>query len=69
MNESREGFCRRERGRSFHVDGPKTKKGAGTDSGESDARNMEVESIRCRAESKGGCVKLKTVAEIRRSSA
>ena len=30
---------------------------------------MEVESIRCRAESEGGCAKLKTVAEIRRSSA
>ena len=26
LNESREGFCRRERGRSFHVDGPKTEK-------------------------------------------
>ena len=25
-NESREGFCWRERGRSFHVDGPKTEK-------------------------------------------
>ena len=24
--ESREGFCRRGRGRSFHVDGPKTEK-------------------------------------------
>ena len=30
---------------------------------------MEAESIRCRAESEGGCAKLKTVAEIRRSSA
>ncbi len=26
FNESREGFCRRGRGRSFHVDGPKTEK-------------------------------------------
>ena len=26
MTESREGFCRRGRGRSFHVDGPKTEK-------------------------------------------
>ena len=26
LNESREGFCRRGRGRSFHADGPKTKK-------------------------------------------
>ena len=33
------------------------------------ARNLEAESIRNRAESTGGCVKLKTVTEIRRSSA
>ena len=26
LKESREGFCRRGRGRSFHVDGPKTEK-------------------------------------------
>ena len=26
LNESREGFCRRGRGRSFHVDGLKTEK-------------------------------------------
>ena len=26
MNESREGFCRRGRGRPFHVEGPKTEK-------------------------------------------
>ena len=26
MNESREGFCRRGRGRSFHVDGRKKEK-------------------------------------------
>jgi len=26
LNESREGFCWRGRGRSFHVDGPKTEK-------------------------------------------
>jgi len=36
-NESREGFCRSGRKRSFHVDGPKTRKGAGTYSGESGA--------------------------------
>ena len=24
MNESEEGFCQRGRGRSFHIDGPKT---------------------------------------------
>ena len=26
LNESRQNFCRRGRGRSFHVDGPKTEK-------------------------------------------
>ena len=60
MNESREGFCRRRRG---------NRKGAGTSSGESGARNLEAESIRSGAESTGGRVKLKTVTEIRRSSA
>ena len=44
-------------------------KGAGTNSGESGARNLETESIRSGAESTGGCVKLKTVTEIKRSSA
>ena len=32
-------------------------------------RNLETESIRSRVESTGGCVKLKTDTEIRRSSA
>ena len=45
------------------------RKGAGTNSGESGAKNLEAESIRSRAESTGGCVKLKTVTEIRRSNA
>ena len=40
-------------------------KGAGTNSGESGARNLEAESIRSIAENTGGCVKLKTVTEIR----
>ena len=35
LDEFREGFCRRGRGRSFHVDGPKTKK----------AREPTVESL------------------------
>ena len=52
---------------SFHVDGPKSEK-AGTNNAESRARNLEAESIRSRAESAGGCVKLKTVTEIRQSS-
>ena len=68
MNESREGFCRRGRGRSFHVDGSKTKK-AQEPTVESRVRNLEAESLRSGAESMGGHVKLKTVTEIRRSSA
>ena len=60
LNESREGFCRRGRG---------NRKGAGTNSGESGARNLEAESIRSGAGSTGRRVKLKTVTEIRRSSA
>ena len=44
-------------------------KGAGTNSGKSGTRNLKAESIRSRAESTGGCVKLKTVTETRRSSA
>ena len=35
LTESRDGFCRRGRGRSFHVDGPKTEK----------AREPTVESL------------------------
>ena len=41
----------------------------GTNNRESGARNLEAESIRSGAESTGGRVKLKTVTEIRRSSA
>ena len=63
LKESRESFCRRGRGRSFHVEGPKTEKGAGTSSGKSGTKNLEAESIRSRAESTGRCVKLKTVTD------
>ena len=45
------------------------RKGAGTNSRDSGARNLEAEIIRSRAESTALCVKLKTVTEIRRSSA
>ena len=69
FSESREGFCQKGRGRSFHVDGLKTEKAWGTNSGESGVKNLEAESIRSRAESMGRFVKLKTVTEIRRSSA
>ena len=63
------GYCRKGRGRSFHIDGPKTEKARGTNSGESGARNLDAESIRSGAESTRGRVKLKTVTEIRPSSA
>ena len=65
LNESWECFCWIGKGRSFHVDQPKTKKVC-KPKVESGARNLEAESIRSRAESTGGCVKLKTVTEIRR---
>ena len=68
MNESREGFCRGDR-KTIPYRGAKDRKWAGIDSGMSRKRTMEAESIRSRAESTGGCVKLKTVTEIRRSNA
>jgi len=40
LKESREGFCQRGGGRSFHVEGPKTEKVAGTNS----TRNLEKSS-------------------------
>ena len=49
--------------------GTENAKGAGTNSRESVAKNLEAESIRSRAGSTGGCVKLKTVTDIRWSSA
>ena len=59
LNESREGFCRRGRGRSFHVDGPKTEK-ARKPTVESLARGMWrlKLSIRSGAKSTGERVKL-----------
>ena len=70
FKESREGFRRKGRGRPFHAEGlgPKTEN-VRTNSGKSETRNLKAENIRRRAESMGGCVKLKTVTEIRRSSA
>ena len=62
------GFLSERRGRSFHVDGPKTEK-AREPKVESGARNLEAVSIRSRAKSTGGCVNLKTVTEIRGNSA
>ena len=69
LNESREGFCRRGRGCVIPCRWTENRKGAGTNSGESGARNLEAESVRSRAESTEGCVKLKMVTVIRWSSA
>ena len=63
LNESREGLCQRK-GKFIPRSGAKTTKGMGTSCGKSGTRNLEAESIRSRAESMGGCVKLKTVTEI-----
>ena len=76
LKDSREGFCRRGRGRSFRAEGPKTTtttttttttKRRGNHQWKVWYRDPEADSIRSRVESSGGCVKLKTV--IRRSSA
>ena len=64
LNESREGFRRRGRERSY-IPCRWTEDG----SGETGARNLEAGSVRSREVSTGGCVKLKTVTGIRRSSA
>ena len=71
MKESRQGFCRREKGRSFHVEGPKTEKDWESTVESLLLRNPETdtESMRRRTECTGGSVNLNTVTEIRRSSA
>ena len=61
------GFLSERKGKVTPYRWIENRKGAGTNGGESGARNLEAESIRSRAESTGGCVKLKTVTEIRRS--
>ena len=67
LKDSREGFCRRGRGRSFRAEGPKTKKKKkkkkrrGNHQWKVWYRDLEADSIRSRVESSGGCVELKTV--------
>ena len=53
------GFLSKRKGKVIPCRWTKNRKGAGTNSGESGARNLEAGSIRSRAESTGGCVKLK----------
>ena len=64
------GFLSEGKGKVIPCRRTENRNGAGTNSGESGARNLEAESIRSRAESTGRCgrVKLKAVAEIRRMS-
>ena len=64
------GFLSERKGKVTPCRWTEDRKGAGTNSGKSGARNLEAESIRSRAESTTrGCVKLNTITEIRRSSA
>ena len=57
LNESRESFCRRGRGRSLHVEGSKTEK-AREPTMESGARSLEAESIRSGGVGGGGRYKV-----------
>ena len=59
----------REEGEGHSTQRGQDRKGTGTNSEMSGARNLEAESIRSKAESAGGCVKVKTVTEIRQGSA
>ena len=61
-----EGFWRRGRGRSFHVEGPNTYK-AREPTVKSGTSNLEAESIRSRTESTGRCAKSKLFTDIRQS--
>ena len=62
------GFLSERKGKVIPCRWTEDRKGAGTSNGESGTGNLEAESFRSRAESTGGCVKLKTVTEIRRSN-
>ena len=63
------GFLSEWTGNSIPCRGAQDGKGTGTVSGKSGTRNLGAKSIRSGAESTGGCVKLKTVTEIRQNSA
>ena len=54
-------FLSERKGKVIPCRRTENRKGAGTNSGQSGARNLEAENIRSGAESTGGCVKLKTV--------
>ena len=51
------GFLSDRKGKVIPCRRTENKKGTVTNRGESGARNLEAESVRCREESTGGCVK------------
>ena len=64
------GFLSERKGKDIPCRGAEDGNGSGAESGKSGTRTLEAgRVVRSRAESTGGCVKLKTVTEIRRSSA
>ena len=70
MSPERVSVVEEGEGHSMEMDRKQKRRGnQPTKDRESGARNLEAESIRSRADSTGGCVKLKTVTDIRRSSA
>ena len=58
LNESSEGFLLDRKGKVIPCRWTEHRKGAGTNSGESGAKNLEAESIRSRAESTGRVCKV-----------
>ena len=54
MKESREGFCRKKKGKVISRRGDEDRKGAGTNSGNSDTSNLKPEIIKSTAESTRG---------------
>ena len=67
LKESREGFCRRGRGRSFHVEGPKTERAREPRVESLGATNLETGRIRGRAESTGRVMGWTIGRHVRRS--
>lgn len=63
------GFLLERKGEVTPCRGAEDGKGTRANSGKSDMRNLEPESIRGRAEITGGCVKFKTVTKVKWSNA
>ena len=69
LERVQKGFLSERKGKVILCKWIENRKGAGANSEESGARDLEAESMRSRAESTGGCVKLNILTDIRRSSA